>query len=162
MSELSPEYTAARDALLASPPETTEAETAEAFPHVYGVIVDIGFNPLFTVAAFVDGTTSAYDGNGHSVTGLGESMETLVLGRGVLRSVEENMGSFRAVDSTPLPSFGRVRFTALTYDGRLGVETDGAALLKGKHPLSKAFTAVMAIMEQARHAAAPPEATPPS
>jgi hypothetical protein len=162
MSELSPDYTAARDALLATRPQTTEAEAAEALPHVYGVIVDIGFNPLFTVAAFADGTTSAHDGNGHSVTGLGESMETLVLGRGVLRSVEENIGSFRPVDSTPLPSFGRVRFTVLTYDGLLGAETDGAALLKGQHPLSKAFTAVMAIMEQARHAASQLKATPPN
>jgi hypothetical protein len=162
MSELSPAYTEAREALLASSPETSQTEAAEALPHVYGVVVDIGFNPLFTVAAFADGTTSAYDGNGQSVTGLGETMETLVLSRGILRAVEANIDSLRPVDSTPLPVFGRVRFTVLTYDGRLGTEADGPALLKGQHPLSNAFNAVMGIMERARHQASQPDAPAPN
>ena len=154
MSDLSPAYIEAREALLGTPRATSDPETADAQPRAYGVIVDIGFNPLFTVAAFADGTTSAHDGNGYSVTGLGESMQTLVLGRGVLRGAEENLTSFAPVDSAPLPAYGRVRFTVLTDDGPMGVEADGAALLKGQHPLSRAFTAVMGIMEQARHMAA--------
>ena len=157
MPELSPAYTEAREALLATPPATSGSENGEALPRVYGVIVDIGFDPLFTVAIFADGTASAIDGNGQSVTGLGEMMEVLVLGRGVLRAAEENMATFAPVDATPLPAFRRVRFTILTKDGRLGVEADGATLLKGQHPLARAFTAVMGIIERARHAAAQPD-----
>jgi hypothetical protein len=160
MPELSPAYTEAREALLAASPETSQVEVPEAPSQVYGVIVDIGFNPLFTVGVFADGTTSAYDGNGGAVTGLGEMIATLVLGRGVLQAVEANTASFRPVESTPVPAFGRVRFTVLTRDGRLGVEADGAALLKGGHPLSTAFNAVMGIMEQARHRAAASDAPP--
>lgn len=160
MPELSPAYTEAREALLATQPETIEVEASEAPPLVYGVVVDIGFNPLYTVAVFADGTTSAYDGNGIGVTGLGETMETVVLGSGLLRAVEASMASFLPVHATPLPAFGRVRFTVLTHDGRLGVDADGAALLKGEHPLSKAFIAVMGIMEQARHMPSPPDAAP--
>ena len=162
MPELSPAYTEAREALLATQPVTSDAEASEAPPPVYGVVVDIGFNPLFTVAVFTDGTTSAYDGNGGSITGLGNVPGMLVLGRGILNGVEASMSSFRPVDATPLPAFGRVRFTVLTHDGRLGVDADGAALLKGQHPLSKAFTAVMGIMEQARHVASAPNAAPPN
>ena len=162
MPELSPEYTEAREALLATQPVTSEAEASEAPPLVYGVVIDIGFNPLFTVGVFADGTTSAYDANGGSITGLGNVTEMQLLGQGILNAVEASMSSFRPVDATPLPAFGRVRFTVLTHDGRLGVDADGAALLKGQHPLSKAFTAVMGIMEQARHMPAAPDAAPPT
>ncbi|MGD0122215.1 MAG: hypothetical protein ABSC46_06615 [Candidatus Limnocylindrales bacterium] len=162
MPELSPAYTEARAALLATSPEPGGMEATEDLPHVYGVIVDIGFSPLYTVAAFADGTTSAYDGNGGSVTGLGEITGTLVLGRGVLRAVEANLAGLRPARSTPLPAPDRVVFTVLTYEGRLGVEADGAALLRGRHPLSTAFNAVMGIMEQARHMVPRPDAAPPN
>jgi hypothetical protein len=162
MPELSPVYTEAREALLATSPQTGGMEATEDLPHVYGVIVDIGFSPLFTVATFADGTTSAYDSNGGSVTGLGKITGTLVLGRGILRAVEANMAALRPAGSPPLPAPDRVVFTALTYEGRLGVEADGAALLRGRHPLSTAFNAVMAIMEQARHVPPRPDAAPPN
>lgn len=160
MPEPTPAYTQAREALLATSPETSPTEATEPPRQIYGVVVDLGFNPLFTVAVFADGTTSAYDGNGGAVTGLGEMVAPLVLGRGLLGAVEANMASFRPVESTPLPAFGRVRFTVLTRDGRLGVEADGATLLKGGHPLSTAFNAVMGLMEQARSRAAGPDAPP--
>jgi hypothetical protein len=88
------------------------------------------------------------------VNDLGVLPEIAVLGRGILRAAEANLASFGPVESPPLPAFGRVRFTVLTYEGRLGLDVDGAALLKGQLALSTAFKAVMAIMQRARQVAA--------
>jgi hypothetical protein len=150
MPELSPEYAELRELMLARAPGS-ETQPTEELPRVYGVLVDIGFDLMFTIATYADGTTSACAGNGVGVNGMGNSMETLVLGRAILRGADTNLAMFEPIDSAPLPAFGRVRFTALTYDGRFGLEVDGPALLKGQSPLSAPFQAVMAIMEQARN-----------
>ncbi|MGD0863147.1 MAG: hypothetical protein ABSA21_10365 [Candidatus Limnocylindrales bacterium] len=150
MPELSPAYTEMRDTLLANAPETSKAKAPDELPHVYALVTDVGFELLFTVAAYADGTTSVYDGKGGAAVGLGDAGEIAALNRALLREIEAHLDWFAPVESTPLPAFGLVRFTVLTYEGRLGVEVDGPSLLRGLHPLTKAFAAVMAIMEQAR------------
>ncbi len=159
MPELSRVYTDLREIFLevtpeSSSPEATPMQPTDELPRVYGVVVDIGFELLFTVAIYADGTTDACDATGGGVNDLGQMAEIAVLGRGILRAVEANLASFGPVESPPLPALGRVRLTALTYEGRLGLEVDGAALLKGQLPLSTAFSAVMAIMQRARQVAA--------
>jgi hypothetical protein len=150
MSDISPVYTEMRDTLLAVSPETSSMAPTDDLRRVYGVLIDIGFEVLFTVAAYADGTTSVYNGNGGGSAGLGDVADLAMMSRAMMRSIEANLDEFKPVESTPLPAFGRVRFTVLTYDGRLGINADGAALIKGQHKLSKPFAAAMAIMERAR------------
>jgi hypothetical protein len=150
MPELSPVYTEMRDTLLAVLPETSSMRPTDELPHVYGAVVDIGFEPLFTVIAFADGTTSVYDATGGAAVGLGEMVEFRVLSHGLLRAVEANLRAFGPVESTPVPLFGLVRITVLAYDGRLGVEVNGPALLTGKHKLAAIFSTAMAIMSRAQ------------
>ena len=150
MPELSPVYTEMRDGFLAVSPETNHMAPTDDLPHVYGAVIDIGFEALFTVAAFADGTTSVYNSTGGGAAALGTLPEAAMMSRAMLRALEAEVSGFKPVDSTPLPAFGRVRFTVLTYDGRLGVNADGAALIKGQHKLSKPFAAAMTIMERAR------------
>jgi hypothetical protein len=152
MAEPSRVYTDLRDIFFEVTPESTQA--TDELPRVYGAVVDIGFEPLFTIATYAGGTTNACDSNGGGVNDLGQIAEVVVLGRAVLRAAEANLAMFEPVESPPLPAFGRVRFTALAHGGKLGVELDGSALLKGQSPLSAAFTAVMAIVELARRKAA--------
>jgi hypothetical protein len=157
MPELSPQYMEMRQSLLDVAPDVEAFPPTEALPHVYGVVVDIGFDALFTVAAFSSGRTGLFMSNGGSTADLGEVPEILVLSRGLLRQAEADLAQFAAVESTPPPSFGRVRFTVLTQEGRRGVNVDGPAVLKGQHRLSTMFTTIMAIMQlaQQRAAAAP-------
>jgi hypothetical protein len=159
MPELSPQYMEMRQSLLDVAPDSEALAPTETLPHVYGVVVDIGFEVLFTVAAYSNGRTGLFMSNGGSATDLGEVPEILVLSRGLLRQAEADLTEFAAVESTPPPSFGRVRFTILTHQGRLGVNVDGPAVLKGQHKLSTLFSTVMAIMQLAQQrAAAPPTA----
>jgi hypothetical protein len=150
MAEPSPAYTEIRETLLAVAPNATSMPPSEGLAHVYGVVMDIGFDPLYTVAAFSDGSTSAYDGNGGGTAGLGDLGEMAVISRGLLRAIEADLGQFAPVDSSPLPAYGRVRFTVLTYEARLGLEVEGTVLVKGEHPLSKPFAAALAIIDRAR------------
>ena len=150
MPELSPVYTELRDGFLAVSPETNHMAPTDDLPHVYGAVIDIGFEALFTVAAFADGTTSVYNSTGGGAAALGTLPEAAMMSRAMLRALEAEVSGFKPVDSTPLPAFGRVRFTVLPYEGRLGIEVDGTPLLEGKHSLSKPFAAVMSIMDLAR------------
>lgn len=150
MPELSPVYTEMRDALLAVSPDVGGMQPSDDLPHVYGAVIDIGFEVLFTVAAFADGTTSVYNGTGGGAAGLGSLPDAAMMGRAMLRAIEAELDRFGPVESTPLPAFGQVRFTILTHEGRLGIEVDGTPLLRGRDPLAKPFAAVMSIMELAR------------
>jgi hypothetical protein len=150
MPELSPVYTDMREELLAVSPDTTQMKPTDKLPHVYGALIDIGFEVLFTVATFADGSTSVYNSNGGGNAGLGGLPDVVAMNGALLRTIESQLNEFKPVESTPLPAFGRVRFTILTYDGRLGAEVDGGSLLRGKHSLAKPFAAVMAIMDRAR------------
>jgi hypothetical protein len=156
MPELSPIYEQLREVLVDTEPEAPMEPTAE-LPHVYGVVVDVGFQLLFTVAAFADRRTIACDANGGGFNDLAENPEGLVLGHSILRAAEDHLDMFKPVESTPPPAFGRVRFTVLTYDGKLGIELDGSPLLKGESPLSHAFTAVMGILDRARRMVPQPQ-----
>jgi hypothetical protein len=157
MPELSTIYEQLREVLIETAPEAPIEPTAD-LPHVYGVVVDVGFELLFTVAAFADRRTLACDSNGGGFNDLAESPEGLVLGHSILRGAEEHLDMFAPVESKPpLPAFGRVRFTVLTYDGKLGVELDGPPLLKGQSPLSHVFTAVMGILDRARRMVPQPQ-----
>ena len=155
--ELSPAYSELRDTMLAVAPHPGSMDPTEELPHVYGVLIDIGFEVLYTVSAFSDGTTRVYDSKGGAITGLGGMEDMAVVSHALLRAVEASLDAFKPVESTPLPGFQRIRFTVLTHGGRLGVEVDGPPLLKGPHPLSKPFAAAMAIMERARQVSTQPD-----
>jgi hypothetical protein len=153
MPELSPQYTETRQSLLEVAPDAESLAPTETLPHVYGVVVDIGFDVLFTLAAYSSGRTGLFMSNGGAATDLGEVPEITVLSRGLFRQAEAALTEFAPVEATPPPSFGRVRFTILTHQGRLGVNVDGPAVLKGQHKLSTMFTTVMAIMQLAQQRA---------
>lgn len=148
--ELSSNYLEMRDALLATRPDGSATQPTAELPHVFGVVVDVGFEVLFTTAVFVDGTTSVYNGNGGGAVGLGEVGQIGMLSRALLGAIEANLAAFQPIESSPLPPFGRVHFTVITYDGLRGAEVDGGLLIKGQHTLTKPFAAVMAIMDAAR------------
>jgi hypothetical protein len=157
MPEISPIYTQLRDVLVATTADTGSMEPADDLPHVYGVVVDIGFEMLFTVAVYTDGRVIACDANGGGFNNLGEIPETMIFSRAILRAVENNLDLFAPVENTPLPAFGRVRFSVLTYGGLRSANLEGPPLLKGQSPLSHAFAAVMGIMDLARHMVVQPD-----
>jgi hypothetical protein len=157
MPEISPIYTELRDVLVATTADSGAMEPTDELPHVYGVVVDIGFQLAFTIAVFSDGRVIACDGNGGGFNDLGQAAEAMVFGQLILRSAEQNLDLFAPVEETALPAFGRVRFTVLTYEGTLGADLEGPPLLKGQSPLSHAFTAVMGILDRARQMVPQPD-----
>ena len=157
MPELSPIYKELREVLLATTAESGAMEPTDDFPHVYGVVVDIGFELLFTVAIYQDGRVIACDANGGGFNALGQIPESTIFGQAVLRDAEKNLDLFAPVDQAPMPAFGRVRFSVLTYEGLRSANLEGAPLVKGQGPLSHAFAAVMGIMDLARHMVRQPD-----
>lgn len=109
-----------RNELLAVSPDTAHMQPTDALPHVYGALIDIGFEVLFTVAVYADGSTSVYNNNGGGNAGMGSLPDIAAMSGALLRSIEELLNEFKSVESTPLPGFGKVRFTILTYNGRQG------------------------------------------
>lgn len=148
--ETSPLYLEMRDRMLAETNDEGRMRPTEQLPHVYGAIVDVGFDVLFSVGVFADGTTSVYNSTGGVISGLGRIQEIEFFNHQVLVSVETNLDRLEAVTSTPLPEFGRVRITALTYDGRLGADLEGEPLLSGNEPLSDALLNSLAIIDRAQ------------
>ena len=148
--ETSPLYLEMRDRMLALTNDEGRMRPTEQLPNVYGVIVDVGFDVLFSVAVFADGTTSVYNSQGGVISGLGRLQEIEFFNHQVLVAVETNLDQLEQVASTPLPDFGRVRITALTYDGRLGADLEGEPLLSGNEPLSDALLNSLAIIDRAQ------------
>jgi hypothetical protein len=150
MTEPSSVFAATRKRLLAVVPKSGAVRPSPDLQHVFGAVVDVGFNPLFTVAAFADGTVTVLDSGGNVIAGLGDMPEFRQRAHDLLAAVEGNLSRMAAVTRTPVPAFGRVRVTALTYNGRMGVDLPGEPLLSGLEPLSVVLLTSLAIIDKAQ------------
>jgi hypothetical protein len=145
----SPVYLEMRDRMLAIEPAGL-MQPSEELPRVYGAIVDVGFDTLFTAAAFVDGKTAVFDSRGGITAELERLQEVEFIGYHLLVAIEKHLDQLTEVTSTDLPAFGRVRITALTYAGRLTADIEGEPLLGGNEPLSDALLAALSIIDRSQ------------
>ena len=120
-------------------------------PHVWGAIMELGYpTGIATLLSFAEGTTSLYFGNGGGVVGAGEHESVRAAAEVFLDAVEAHRAGLNAVEETPTPRIGRVRFYARTFGGTLGAEATEDQLRQKLHPLSPVFFAGHAVISAIR------------
>jgi hypothetical protein len=150
MPEIAPIYTEMRARLLGVKPADGDLAPSAQLPHVYGAVIDLGFEIYMSVVAFADGTTSMYNAIGGAAVGLGDVEIARAAASRLLESVEA---------APELPEPARVRVTALTYEGRRTTEVEGPGLLRGGQPLSIVFANALRLLAIAQQLTA---TTPPA
>lgn len=119
-------------------------------PHT--MLMEIGMNPVVTLASFANGDAGVYYQNGGGMIG-GISHENvrqaaktfLAFGRGALPKLTR-------IANPPLPEPGNVRFIAVTSEGIFTSEVDREALADPKHDFSALFYAGQEVVTQMRQA----------
>jgi hypothetical protein len=125
-----------------------------ARPRVWGAIMELGYpTGIATLMSLAEGTTSLYFSNGGGVIGAGEHAAVREAAESFLDAVEDRLADFPAVEATPTPRIGRVRFYVRTFDGTLGVEATEEELGRNSHPLSPVFHAGHAVITAIRESA---------
>jgi hypothetical protein len=122
-----------------------------ARPRVWGAIMELGYpTGIATLMSLAEGTTSLYFSNGGGVIGAGEQVAVREAAESFLNAVEDHLADFPAVETTPTPRIGRVRFYVRTFDGTLGLEATEEELGQNLHPLSPVFHAGHAVITAIR------------
>jgi hypothetical protein len=120
-------------------------------PHVWGAIMELGYpTGIATLMSLAEGTTSLYFSNGGGVIGAGEHAAVREAAESFLDVVEDHLADFPAVEATPTPRIGRVRFYVRTFDGTLGIEATEEELGGNLHSLSPVFHAGHAVITAIR------------
>jgi hypothetical protein len=120
---------------------------------VFGALTDMAFdNGTATLVGFADGTTSLYTSGGGGVIGAGEHASVVSVTRHFLAAVADVLDHLEPEPDAAMPDAGRVRFHALTFDGRFAAEASEDELGGGHHPLSPAFFAAHGVIAAIREA----------
>jgi hypothetical protein len=122
-----------------------------ARPHVWGVIMELGYpTGIATLLTFAEGTTSLYFSNGSGVIGAGEHAAVRQTAEALLNVAESHLAEFLPVGETPTPRIGRVHFYVRTFGGTFGAEVTEDELGGNLHPLSPVFVAGHAVISAIR------------
>lgn len=91
--------------------DDSDLAPATALGRVWGVLMEIGYpEPVATLVALSDGTTSLYFSNGGGVIGAGEHGAVRDAASHLLTVANAHIANFEPTSATPLPTVGRVRF----------------------------------------------------
>jgi hypothetical protein len=131
-----------RDMVLHTPPAELGFAATPEHPHVYGVLMEMGYpTATATLACLVDGSTSLYFSSGGGIIGGGEHPQVAALSKQVVGGAEHFLDALEATTEFPLPEPGRVRFQVLTFDGAWTGEAGDEELGAGGARLSPLFFA---------------------
>ena len=123
----------------------------EARPHVWGVLMDLGYpQAVATLAVFADGSASLYISTGGGVIGAGDHKPVREEAEKFLSVVETHVADFERAEETPYPKPGRVRFYVRTFQTTLTAEADEQELGQLRHKLGPVFHAGHAVITQMR------------
>lgn len=118
----------------------------------WGLLMEAGLQngTAYSLVVFLDGTTSLYFSTGGGFIGAGQHEPVRAASQAMLGVAARSLSHARYVESTPLPSPGRVQFYFLSEQGTLGYSIDEPALAQGQDPLSELFRAGHAVIAQIR------------
>ena len=122
--------------------DASELQLAPAPGHeqVWGMLMEIAFpEAVATLVSFADGTTSLYFSNGGGTIGAGTKPRVRAASDQFVSAAHQYLDQFAVSDAHPLPSAGRVRFYARTFDGLRTAEASAEELGGGRHALSRLF-----------------------
>jgi hypothetical protein len=135
-------YIALRGMLLDTDPASLGLAPSAGGRRVWAAVMDTAFpEGVASLVVVADGTTSLYTSTGGGTIGAGTHEAVASVSQAFLDRVDGALELLVPASSFPLPSTGRVRFCALTFDGGRTAEADELDLGEGRHPLSGVFLA---------------------
>lgn len=103
---------------------------------VWGAVMDMAFpGGTASLVSLEDGSTSLYTSTGGGVIGGGAHPSVVEATQAFLDAVAVYAPQFSSDDPDDLPEPGHVRFHALSFEGRRGVDADEADLQARTHDL---------------------------
>jgi hypothetical protein len=153
MSSASPEpaqtYLQLRQKILSLTPADLGLESSSTPDRLWGVLMEIGYEVgSATLICLADGTTSLYFSTGGGFLGSADYTPLAEASRQLVAEAETQVGQASPADEIPLPAAGQVRFTLLTYHGKMTVAIPENTLAGGNHPLSPQYQAGRRAMSQ--------------
>ncbi len=145
------DYLQLRSRILSLDPAELGLSPTSAAPHVWGVLVEMGYTVGSAIlVALADGTTSLQYSTGGGLLGspgyspLAEASRTLVT------QAEKSLQHTSPSNEFPLPQPGQVRFFLLTYSGVYAGDATQKNLSKNGHPLSPLYQSAQGALGQLR------------
>jgi hypothetical protein len=145
-----------RERVFAISPADLDLTPGPGQERVWTVLMETGYpEAVASLVTIADGTTSIYFSSGGGIIGAGEHQSVREASARLIALVDAHLDELEPTSAHPLPSEGRVRFYARTFDDLRTAEADEEMLGEGRHPLSPLFHAAHEVIATVR------EATPP-
>lgn len=140
-----------RDMVLNLTPDEIKVEPTDKFPNLYGLVMETGYpEATVTLITLIDGTVSLYFESGGGYIGMGGVKEISDAADDFLIVGERFVDKMKKTEEYPLPDVGRVKFYALTYDGKYTMEVSEEELGEKKHEFSPLFLYAHEVITQLR------------
>jgi hypothetical protein len=146
-----PIYLKLRQRLLNLSPTALGISASKAAPHVWGVLVEMGYEAgTATLTAYADGTTSLHYSTGGGLLGRGDYLPLAEAAKALVAQAEADMQNLSRSTEFPLPEAGKVNFIVLTYSGIFAEEAPEKKLLANTHPLADLYHRTQDTLTQLR------------
>jgi hypothetical protein len=144
-------YSDLRNQVLTLDPNAIKIRHAEAFPNVWGVVMETGYaQAVSTLIALGDGTVSLYFSNGGGIIGVGQHEQPRLAAIELFQLAQGFVEEMNTTTEFSLPRQSHTRFYLLTFAGVLSVEEKEDTLGSGRHALSPLFFQAHELITQAR------------
>ncbi len=145
------DYVQFRSRILALDPAELGLAPSAAAPHVWGVLVEMGYEVgSATLVALADGTTSLHYSTGGGLLGSPGYTPLAKASRALVNQAEKCLQYASPSHDLPLPQVGQVRFIILTYTGHYAMEADEKSLVTDGHLLSPLYKNAQDALSQLR------------
>ncbi len=149
--EPAPIYLQLRQYVLGLDPAELGFEAGSLGHAVYGVIMESSY-PVgsATLTALADGTTSLYYSTGGGMLGSSDFAPLAQASQALVAAAESQLAHFTPASDESLPEVGMVRFTLLTFEGRLSASDSQSNLAAGTAWLFPVYAAAQQTLTQLR------------
>ena len=149
--EPDPTYLRLRDHIFQLEPVVLGLSLSSTTRKVWGVLMETGYEVgIASLVSLADGTTSLYYSTGGGILGSPDYTPLAEASKALVMEAQKVDSEMRLVKDVPLPSIGQVRFTCLTFTGRLTAEVSEKSLASGSQPLSKIYALGRETLSQLR------------
>lgn len=145
------DYVQFRSLILRLDPAELGLVPTAASPHVWGVLVEMGYAVgNATLVALADGTTSLHYSTGGGLLGSSGYSPLAEASQALVAQAENYLQHASLSNDLPLPLAGQVKFILLTYSGIYAIESDEKSLSTDGHLLSPLYRTAQNTLAQLR------------
>jgi hypothetical protein len=142
-------YIEQRDKALAVRPGDLGIAQSPDTPHVWGMLIDIGYpKSLLSMVTLANGTTSLFSGIGSGVLGAETRPGIAQAAKALVAESEKYLQKMHSTTTFPVPGAGRVKFYLLTFSGVFTLEAAEQDLSGGQQALSPLYAQAVALIRQ--------------